>query len=215
MSQFLIPAEQWETIASANSCALAAEHKGHKPLSVRTAECGGFLYTAFATMYGPYGEARKPFVEAYRLLPQSMYAGDTTLVYHDEKAIQAGLRDRGDHTGLIVSVRGELMVCAEKVQFVMDLPGTRPLSQAEAEEYDERQRRWGWRSFWFSDAERVWHSLRGHPVVRYWKDEGDSRSVLFWKSGREIHEISISDDVALSPLDQIEATAPQGQLALF
>jgi len=43
-----------------------------------------------------FGEARKPYVDAYRLLPTSMYTGETTLAYHDEEAIRAGQRDRGE-----------------------------------------------------------------------------------------------------------------------
>lgn len=43
MGSILIPAEQWEAMAAANSCNVAAEHKGNKPLPVRTAEYGGFV----------------------------------------------------------------------------------------------------------------------------------------------------------------------------
>jgi hypothetical protein len=200
---------------------MAAEHKGNKPLSVRTAEYGGFLYTAFTTMWGPYGEARKPCVDAYRLLPTSAYAGATTLVYYDEEAIMGGLRERGDHTGLIVSVKGKLMVCAEEVRFILDLPGTRPLSLAEAKDYDERQRRSGWRALWFDSKEPDWFSLRGHPVAVYRNHSTlhEDHAVLLWKAKGEIHELSIDDGVILSPREELQAapSAPtlEGQLSLF
>lgn len=108
----LVPAEQWHRIESSYSGDLAIEQKGSKPISVRTAEHGGFLYTAFSIIHGPYGEARKPCIEAWKLLPLPMYAGATTPVYRDEEAVRSGLRERGDLAGLIVAVKGELMVCA-------------------------------------------------------------------------------------------------------
>jgi len=222
MDSYQIPAEQWEAMAAANSCHLAAEHKGkgNKPLPVRTVEYGGFLYTAFSAMYGPYGEARKPYVDAYRLLPKLLYAGETTLVYHDEEAIQAGLRERGEHTGLIVSVNGKWMVCAGRVRFVLGLPGTCPLSLADAKDYDERQRRSGWRALWFGGREPEWFSLHGHPVAVYREHDtlGDDHAVLVWKHNGEIRELSIDDDVILSPPEELQTrsgAAPEGQLALF
>ncbi|MBU9211668.1 hypothetical protein [Burkholderia multivorans] len=221
MGSIQIPAEHWEAMAAANSCHMAAEHKGNKPLPVRTAEYGGFLYTAFATMWGRYGGAIQPYVDAYRLLPPSVYTGETTLVYHDEKAIKAGLRERGDHTGLIVSANGKLMVCAEGVRFILGLPGTRPLSLAEAKDYDERQRRSGWRALWFSGKEPEWFSLRGHPVAVY-RDHStlhEDHAVLLWKAKGEIHELSIDDDVVLSLAEELQTApsvaTPEGQLALF
>lgn len=221
MGSIQIPAEHWEAMAAANSCQIAVEHKGGKPIPVRTAEHGGFLYTAFSTMWGPYGKAVQPYVEAYRLLPPSVCTGETTLVYHDEKAILAGLRERGDHTGLIVSANGKLMVCAERVRFILGLPGTRPLSLAEAKDYDERQRSSGWRALWFSGKEPEWFSLRGHPVAVYrdHKTLGDDYAVLLWKGNGQIHELSIANDVILSPVEELTAPSvvatPEGQLALF
>jgi hypothetical protein len=221
MVSIQLPAELWQAVAAANSCHLAAEHKGSKPLPVRTAEYGGLLYTAFATMWGPYGEASKPYIDAYRLIPTSVYAGETTLVYHDEEAIQAGIRERGDHTGLMVSVNGRSMVCAERVRFVLGLPGTRPLSLADAEDYDERRRRSGWRALWFNGKEPEWFSLRGHPVAVY-RDHSTlhkDHAVLFWGAEGEIHELSIDDDVILSPPGELQTApsvaTPEGQLALF
>lgn len=169
-------------------------------------------------MYGPYGEARKPYIDAYRLLPTSVYVGETTLVYHDEEAIQAGLRERGEHTGLIVSVNGKWMVCAERVRFVLGLPGTRPLSQPEAKAYDERQRKSGWRALWFNGRRPEWFSLHGHPVAVYREHAtlGKDMAVLFWKLDGEIHELSIDSDVSLSPPEELRTVpSDEGQLALF
>jgi hypothetical protein len=216
-----LPAELWQSVSAANSCHLVVEHKGNKPLSVRTTEYGGFLYTAFATMWGPYGIAIKPYIDAYRLLPASVYVGETTLVYRDEKAIQAGLRERGDHTGLIVSAKGKSMVCAERVRFFLDLPSTRPLSFADAKDYDESQRKSGWRALRFKGKGREWLSLRGHPVAVY-RDHSTLHkdyAVLFWGAKGEIHELFIDNDVILSPLGELQTapsvTTPESQLALF
>lgn len=76
-----------------------------------------------------------------------IYEGATTLVYHDHEAINAGLRQRGDSTGLIVSVGGKLVVCAEWVDFLMEIPGTRALALAEAMVFDNNaSRSGGWRA---------------------------------------------------------------------
>lgn len=218
MNTVLIPAERWQQVASANSCHAAVEQKGNKPVSVRTASHEGFLYTAFGTLYGPYGEARKPYVEAYRLLPTSLYIGETTLVYHDEAAIRSGQRMRGDQTGLIVSVKGKRMVCADKTRFLMDLPETPPLSQAEALAYDEGERTSGWRALWYRGKTPDWFSLRDHPVAVYRNGPIDSdHAVLLWKHNGVMHELGIDDDVRLEEaVDRkgVPITA-HGQLALF
>jgi hypothetical protein len=181
----------------------------------------GFAYTAFGIIWGPYGGRMPPQIDAYRLLPQSMYAGDTTLVYYDKKAIEAGHRERGDHIGLIVAVRGELMVCAERVRFILDLPGTCPLSLAEAKDYDERHRSSGWRALWFEGREPEWFSLSGHPVAVYRSHRtlGNDHAVLLWRRGAEIHELAIAKDVPLEPQvngqNKMNFAVPVGQMALF
>jgi len=218
MSTLLLPAERWQRIAQAYSAHLTAEHKGHKPIPVRTAEHGGFLYTVFGVLHGPYGESVKPYADAYRLIPESLYSGETTLVYHDEAAIQSGRRMRGDHTGLIVSVKGKLMVCERNVRFIMDLPATRPLPRAEAMVFDESARASGWRAIWFKGRRPEWFSLRGHPVAVYREHAtlGTDHAVLYWKHEGQIQELSIADDVRLDAPEWSEAASPgNGQLMLF
>lgn len=80
--------------------------------------------------------ARKPCANAYKLLPVAMYDGEITLAYDDRHAIEKCSRNRSDMTGLVVSVKGELMVCAEPVQFIMGLPESRLLAVSEALAYD-------------------------------------------------------------------------------
>ncbi|GLW61508.1 hypothetical protein Hthe01_18570 [Hydrogenophilus thermoluteolus] len=230
MSRVHVPAEHWERIAEeAYSAQIAAEHKDKgKPIPVRTAAYGGYLYTVFGVQHGPWGK-KLPSINAWRLVPLIAYDGETTTVYHDEEEIRAGLRKRGDMTGLIVSVKGKMMVCAEMVQFLLGLPRTRPLSLAEAQAYDARQRRFGWRSLWFQGKEPEWFSLRGHPVAVYrgHRTLGNDAAVLLWQHEGEVKELHLAaEDVALDPLgarreeeDVLEtletAAEPSGQLLLF
>lgn len=200
-----LPAECWQRFARANSCQNAAEHKGSGPVRVKTAEYQGFLWTAFAGMYGPLGRRIAPYVDAWRLLPERLYTRQTT-TYHDEAAIRRGERERGDHTGLIVLVNGERMVCSERVHFEMDLPTTRPIALAEAIAFDEQQRRGSWRALTFEDAEITWFSLSGHPVAEY-RDERCCHAALFWRGERgRIEDLSITlEDFELRPA--LDATA--------
>jgi hypothetical protein len=216
-----LPAEQWELVAEASSCQIAAEHCGDSPVPVRAVEHRGASYVVFSVMWGAYGSVPEPEIRAWKLWPLSLYDGATTTVYHDEEAIRAGLRQRGDHTGLIVSVGGTPMVCAQEVRFILGLPGTHPLSLAEAKDYDERQRRSGWRALWFNGKEPEWFSLHGHPVAVY-RDHStlhNDHAVLLWKAKNKIQELSIDDDVRLSTPEELQTApsgaTPGGQLALF
>lgn len=199
MDKLYIPAERWEMYAEAYSAHLAAEHKGKSPVPVRTIEHGGFLYTAFAVIYGCLGGSRGPTVEGWRLLPPDLYRGETTMKYHDEEAIESGRRERGDKTGIIVSVRGQHMVCAERVDFCMTLPGTKPISLDEAKTANERSSQYGWRALTYKGAKVEWFTFHGHPVVRYERDDGGRASTLFWRKGNTIHEQWLDDEVQLDP----------------
>ncbi len=201
-----VPAEHWETLREAYSAQLAAEHKGKGPISVKTTTFRGHRYTVFGIHYGPWGGRFKPTAFGYRLLPESMYNGETTLVYHDDEAIRTGRRERGDHTGLIVSVTGKRMVCAEAVAFEKGLPTTSPIALSEAQEVDERRRRWGWRALHYRSRTPEWFSFVGHPVARYQDDDGDTTAVLFWRYGDHIEELTLTEDAELSaPSDWVVA----------
>ncbi len=226
MGEILIPAEKWEPFTKAYSADLATEHKGGKPLSVRTVTDHGIVYTAFAVCYGRYGLSLKTNsyrVEAWRLVLEAAYDGVTTEVYHDAKAIEAGLRERGDMTGLVVLVRGKRMVCAESVLVYQDLPGAAPLTIAEAIAYDNNERGTGWRSLMFKNRKPKWFSLCGHPVARYRGEIGGRRTehtVLYWSDGKTVGELSIGSEVPLTKArpDQVAGIAPLAgelQLALF
>jgi hypothetical protein len=90
----------------------------------------------------------------------------------------------------MVSIKGKLMVCAQKLRIFMGLPGTRPLSLAEASAHDEHERSMGWRALWFESRTPEWFSLSGHPVAvyRHHKTLGEDHAVLIWKSRGAIDE---------------------------
>lgn len=219
-TQLLVSAETWEGLTQSYSCDLASETKDGKIVGVRAVEYEGFRYTSFGTMHGPYGLTRKPTIWAYRLLPLRMYEGQTYEIYHDEKAIAAGTRERGDHTGLIVSLKGVKMVCAEKVDFIKGLPAARPISLEEAKVCNAKNGNCGWRSLIHTEPTIEWFSLGGHPVVHYQSERRISRS-LFYRAGKRIEEMSIDSDVPLEPVvtktqsAEVDADAAPGQLALF
>lgn len=206
-----VPVEKWEAFANSNSCSNAVEQKGAKPVSVRTFSHNGFIYTSFGTMYGSYSNDKlKPTIQAYKLLPESLYPGVTTPIYHDDDAIKSGLRERDDLTGLIVSVAGKLAVCAERVDFLCGLPGTRPCPIDEAKAFNTAQEDVGCRSLWH-DGSCSWFTLNGHPVAVYESEERGNHAVLFWRASGGIQEMSIADDVELSPIDMIVPAASNVQ----
>lgn len=213
----LLPAEIWETAADANSVMRATEHKGSGLIGVKTFDYSGAAYTSFGVMWGPIGTKQRPVVWAHRLMPESQYQGPTTTVYHDEAAIAAGTRERGDLAGLLVSVNGKRMVCGSKLEFHMDLPATPPVPLAEAQLYDERNRHQGWRALWCRGNLPEWFLLRGHPVARYLNQRGEVTMVVFWKTGGEWREVGLCDDGwQLDPPDTpVQHVAEAGQLALF
>lgn len=103
-----IPLERWEEMTSCFSADIAVEQDDYQtPVSVRTTQYNGWLYTSFGVVFGSIGHQSRPRLDAWKLVPLGMYTGETTTRYHDEDAIRAGTRSRGSLLGLIVSVRGK------------------------------------------------------------------------------------------------------------
>lgn len=230
MKKITVPANHWEALTKSYSAQYVSEQnlKKGQVVKVKGVACQGALYTSFGIYYGTFGATRKPTIEAYRLLPMSMHRGETTLVYHDEQAIQAGTRKRGDHQGLVVRVQRDDLVCSERVDIEMSLPDTQPLSLAEARAHEAEYRPAGWRPLWRSEDpfnESTWFSLEGHPVVRYGAAAGSHTLVqLLWTDGQRIHEMTLANDLELATaIDSPSAFATQSrktqaaeeQLALF
>lgn len=209
MNRVLVPAENWDAKTAANSCMNAIEQKDGKLISVRTFEYHGFLYTSFGSMHCQYSAEFKPTVWAYKLLPLSWYGGETTTIYHDEEAIAAGRRDRGNLSGLVVLAKGKKLVCAEQVLFSKDLPKTRPMQLTDAQTFDTLCAQYGWRALYCSNSLPIWKSLGGHPVAEYKNDAGEKSLVLFYREGKTIYEMELGGDIPLVPwLDKTSEATP-------
>ncbi|NVZ11549.1 hypothetical protein HW932_20070 [Allochromatium humboldtianum] len=225
-----LAAEVWEECRKAYSAHRFLEQQSKdKPCGVATFEYQGYLYTVFGVCHGPYGNPVWGRIMAYRLVPEATFNGETTFVYHDEDAIAAGRRARGDHTGLIVLVKGTRMVCEKAVSFRRGLPTTRPISRQEAERHEQQSQGMGWRAHFWKGIHPSWKSLQGHPVALYEKQE-ERLAMLLWKHGRHVEELPLSDDLELDPLESVSsalndealiqrrqpmARVPMEQLALF
>lgn len=219
-----VPAERWEELADINSCMAGASFdpvKG-KPLAVKSDVYLSHRYTAFGTLYGPWSETKKPTIWAYRLVPLALYRGETTIVYHDAEAIAEGRRQRGDHTGLIVSVAGQHMVCEDRVNLEMALPRCRPLTLSEARAWHQDALVFNGAAFHGNPVEVSWHAYEGHPVIRYHR-EGGTRTALLWSvDGQHVVEMWLAKEVRPTSAETLLAQdAPpvvvgaQGQIGLF
>lgn len=213
-----VPAERWEELANINSCLAGCsfDPKKGKPLAVKSDVFQGNRYTSFGTLYGPWGAKCKPTIWAYRLVPEALYDGEMTMVYHDEAAIADGRRNRGDHAGLVVTVNGHRMVCADRVNLVSGLPGTPPLSLPEAHAWRDRVT-----SSAFPDGREVtWHAYAGHPVIRYHTGRGISSALLWSIDGRQVTEMWLEEELELDSPDSLAAVpsvpaGAQGQLGML
>lgn len=216
MKEILLPAETWEEYSDMINCLALSQQKGNEVVSVKAFEHSGYLHMPHAGMHCNYSTDRSSTLYTYRLLPEDLMEGETT-VWHDEKAITAGLRDRGDHSGLIVSVRGTRMVCAFPVLFIKGLPSQAcRVSIADAMAHDKSNRKWGWRSH-YQGNEPTWMSLSGHPVVRY-SNGGNEIHVVLWRQGKDIEEMAVAPSSKFgNPQEflEISKTGHEPQMALF
>lgn len=215
--EILLPAEDWVECTEAYSANLYEGLKSGKLCKVRLFEYRGYLYTVFGVYYGPQGDSISGRILAYRLLPEELFLGEKTEVYHDEKAIVEGRRERADHKGLIVLAKEKRMVCEKAICFRRGLPNTAPISISEAERHEQMQHG-GWRALYWKGVRPSWKSLRQHPVALYEKP-GRKNSVLLWKRGGRIEEIFLEnhlelDEIAPPSLAQT-ANSHVEQLALF
>lgn len=218
MKEIHVPAEAWWSYAELNNCARLAGQKSAEIVSVQAFEFGGYLHMPYGCMYGPHTAKRPLTLETYRLLPEDLLEGTTT-VYHDSEAIASGRRERGDLSGLIVSIDRARMTCAFKVAFNMDLP-SQHLSLQQAKAAEMKFRNYGWRSFFYKGVKPTWLFLDKHPVARYIKDDDpdSEKHVLFWRHEREIKELTVDNSysfTAPTDSDYNGAANPEPQMALF
>jgi len=220
----VVPAQEWMDIAEAYSADLLADFKGSKgAASVRATQHRGHLITTVGVIWG--GLDGGGMTISYRLLPQSLYSGQTWMNPQDLAAQYEQGRVRGDETGLVVKANGSQVVLAQKVQFQRALPTCSPLPLARAVEYHRRNSRWGWRAMHFQQAQIRWGLLNGHPVSCHTNPDGEVRQVLYWLYKEDVQEILVSPGCALVLVEDVEsfcspsttktAVQPSVQLGLF
>ncbi|WP_143243719.1 hypothetical protein [Alcaligenes faecalis] len=118
MREIHVNAQLWDRFYSRSALMKLAEQKGRNPVSVPTFEHDGFLFLGCGTMFPGIQSKESKRIYAYRLIPESMYKGPVTTIYHDPEAIAAGTRDRGSMIGLVVIALTQRLVCVEKVEFL-------------------------------------------------------------------------------------------------
>lgn len=194
-----LPAQEWEKALTSYSAQRAVETPAGKLVQVRTYAHGGQLYTSFGATHTRFGSSSRSSINAYTLIPCELWHGNTTRIYHDEEAILQGHRARGDHTGLIVAVKGREMVCAETIAFEADLPTVKPLDLETAKKHDRSSRGSGWRSNYKNGGRTEWLMHMGHPVVRYFDVSGETTMVLLWNNCGIIEDFYLAEDFKVIP----------------
>ncbi len=207
--RIVLAAQDWIRMAAAYSGDRFAEADGRSAMTVAAEDQGGFQHTIFSVIHG--GATGEHRAEGYRLVPPAMFDGVTAdfIDWRDPATVEA--RRRGDATGLLVRVKGKLLVCAKAVHFVRDLPTVQPMPLKEAKDYDIAARSMGWRAMAFSGADICWRTLKGHPVVIYQHPmQARSVSMLFWRSQTGIQEYCLPNALDASMFtDPVDAAAPQ------
>lgn len=207
-SRVVLPVQEWVRFANAYCGERFAEADGKNVMSVPAIQYGGYLHAIVSCQYG--GVTSEHLANGYRLVPVSMFHGDTVehLDWRDPATVEK--RRRGDMTGLVVKVNGKRLVCAKAVNFVRDLPTVPPVSLKDAKEFDERSSTMGWRSMRNAGAEITWRALKGHPVAIYDHPLHMSRlSVLYWQGEHGVEEYVLHQSLDASMLtDPVELDAP-------
>ena len=181
-----------------------AESKPGEVVGVPVVEHGGYLHCAFSAMYG--GRSGNNVVDAWQLIPADLYEGQTW-TYH---AQDFTVRERGDYTGLRVSVRGSHVVCTKPVSVIRTYPTIRPISMQDALKYDDSARSYGWRAMGYRGAKRSWKLLHGHPVAVYHgadEVEDTSAAVLLWKYKGRILDYYLGSPEFLENLQDFSETS--------
>jgi len=183
-----LPVEQWEDVAATYSGLALAGAKPGTLVSVRPLRVRGRPALVVSVSWGALPER---CIEGYFLTPEADYPGPTTQVWYDKGAIERGERKRGDHTGLLVSWRGQRLVCDERFKLAADLPMCRlPLS--DAVQADTAMQVGGWRALAaVRRAPEGWWWFDGHPVVGYLFRDG-VRYFLFYRTQMGVQEALLS-----------------------
>lgn len=215
MDTITVLAEKWERLTSMYSGMLASEQgssrkKASDPdlVKVKTAQVSGRLYTSFGICHGGLDSS---YIEAWELCPDSEYSGPTHVTYHDQAAVDAGLRGRSDHEGLLVSWKGKRHVLTRPAKILMGLPSieTAP-SLEEAQAYDKASSRFGWRALWCKGSAPRWMILSGFPAATYTKTRGPAGTLtmLYYRLGKRIGELRMDDVGRFEIIRQVPTASP-------
>lgn len=159
-------------------------------VSVPAIKINGILLTG---MGGSYHGLESQF-DAWELSPEETYQGPTTAFYHDEDAIKAGLRNRGDHTGLVVKYRGSRMVLTRKISVKAGAPSLKyAVSLVDAKSYDATEGNMGWRDQY--DGAIQWIEKEGFVFAVYVsKHPAKDLTILFYRNARGyIKDVFVKD----------------------
>lgn len=196
MEEITIPQQHWYSASQRLALMNLTSQKRAEVVSVPVFEHSGYAYMGNSAIYTAFGSDEKSSIGAYRLIPKSLFKGETTTVYHDPEAINRGERERGNLVGLIVSVKKQLMVCSTMVKFVASLPTTAPISLSEAKKHAASFQSIGWRKSVLDAVTPLWNHINGHPVASYNNpDMNFCCHVLFWRLQNEVHEMSLGQSV--------------------
>lgn len=215
-----LPAQKWMALKNAYSADLLADHRDKGSLaSVRSCEHQGYLYTTLAVLHmGARGQSE---CHSYRLIPLDMYQGPTWRSHSQLVDLYDKERSRGDCVGLMVLIKGQPMVLAQRFTFKRSRPTCIPISADEALQYLNGFAGCGWRSLFFKDASVTWGTFEGHPVTVYTNPDGATRKVLYWTCDGliEEYELSLADKVQETPAPTLATLQPTicqpEQLGLF
>lgn len=199
-----VPAQQWAQWSTICCAMKMAEAKSGEVPSVPSLELGGYLHVVFSVMYG--GLSGLYQADAWQIVPVGLYDGQTWNHVSGHEFDET-VRERGDYTGMLVSVRGTQMVCSKPVSVIRSLPTVRPIPPDEAMAYDEKARCYGWRALHYQGAKIGWKMLQGHPVVVYqMPDEERRMAVLLWKHEGHIEDYYLGASLDTSNLPDMPAT---------
>tara|TARA_R110002051_G_C8762475_1_gene501894 strand:- start:1998 stop:2678 length:681 start_codon:yes stop_codon:yes gene_type:complete len=203
LSTFVVPAETWEQLTDMNSCAIVA-NGGYKLVTVKAQHYQGRLYTSFSTLYAGFGGLMPSYIGAYELWPLAQYTGITYDSHLDEEAIALGKRQRGDHQGVVVKVKGKQWVCARYVRLEMGLPSSsQRLSLTEAKAWLEEH--FGRMSIEYPIEHGRWAAFEGHPVRCFTQYGSGRRRLLYRSLTGDITCTELHESLALDSVDTLGA----------
>lgn len=178
----VLPFEKFEKASSACYALMKLSEQRVKdgiaiPVAIPAIKIGGMLVT---NMGGSYQGLESKF-DAWELSPETTYQGPTTPRYHDEEAIKAGLRKRGDHTGLLVTYRGTRMVLTRKITIKASAPSLQyAVSLVDAKKYDSDGSHGAWREFYCGPVR--WVEKAGFTLAIFTKPNDEETTMLYYRN---------------------------------